>query len=115
MALSKQDTTHAQPTAAESTAAYSASIQQLNEAFKRVLTKTSDVPQSLAKWQAQLQSFIEQGDYDEAELASSLQEWARVLEVNKHLLTEHQETLKDKLRTGEPSPAKECAVKRYQP
>lgn len=90
------------------------SLEELNEAFQEVLTKTDDVPAKMAKWQEALQTYIEQNNPLQEELEPYLEEWRRILLINKSMLKEHQENLKDKIKIGEVDQKKSRFAKKYQ-
>lgn len=90
------------------------SLDELNQAFQEALTHTADVPEGMAQWQEALQAYIEEHSPTQEELEPYLEEWRRILQVNKYMLQEHQEKLKDKIKIGEKDAKKLKAAGKYQ-
>lgn len=81
-------------------------LDQLDQFFQSIWTKTDDLPAALADWQLKVSDFLET---DEAKslslqlLEDRMNAWQEVLEANREVLEKHQAKLSRELQQGEKS------------
>ncbi|MFQ3280870.1 hypothetical protein [Reinekea sp.] len=92
-------------------------LKQLDTAFNDLWLHTEQLPTLLEKWQELVSEHLAELGDNKKELDAfeeRMNFWQKVLEENRTLIQAHQSTLKETIKTGEPSPKKDKQTKAYR-
>ncbi|MDN3649231.1 hypothetical protein QWZ13_09935 [Reinekea marina] len=92
-------------------------LKQLDTAFNDLWLNTEQLPTLLDKWQEMVSEHLSTLGDNKEDLDAFEERmifWHAVLEENRSLIQAHQATLKETIKTGEPSPKKDEQTRAYR-
>lgn len=92
-------------------------LADLDRAFDDLWLHTEQLPVLLEEWQKLVSEALQTQDVDESflnEFEAYMDRWEKVLRENRALIHQHQESLKEKLKKGEPSVSEKELQKKFR-